>query len=382
MSRLRTVGYAVLGVVLVVALFRVLAGPERDDRPLDPRNVGPEGLAAVVALLDDLDVEVRIALEPPDEVTTRVFVPLDVLSTARQDELLRWVEEGGTLVVADPRSELVDTEVVANRPSDLLGASAHPPDCDLAAVAEVRSISHRGWSGLAPRDEAATAAARCFPVGEGGDWLVVTDRGAGRVVALGSADPFVNGRLGDADNAVLATALLGAAPGDRVVVVPRPPVGDGDATLADLVPRRVVDALWLAAVAVVVAVVWRGRRLGEPVPERLPPVVPSAELARAVGDLLQRAGSRDGAAARLRADARRVVGHRLGASTDLTPTALADLVVDRLEVDAERAHRALVDTSVTTDHELAAVAAATAELRRALASPDRTAPSPTTRSSP
>jgi hypothetical protein len=88
---------------------------------------------------------------------------------------------------------------------------------------------------------------------------------------------------------VLAAALLGPAPGDRLVVVPRPdeaPTG-GDGLLG-LVPDGVWQLLALLVLALLLAVVWQGRRDGVVVSESLPPVLPSAELARSLAGLLQR----------------------------------------------------------------------------------------------
>jgi hypothetical protein len=379
----RLTGLALLGAVLLGLALRAGLPTDLDDRPLDPRNPGPSGLAGVVGLLEALDVAVDVGLEPPGDTDTRVFVPVDLLAGDDRRTFAGWVESGGTLIVGDRSSTFVTDAGLSSRPTDVLGAATVAPACDVPALAEVGAVRHRSWFGLGPDDATATGpevAAACFPVGEDGAWLTVVRHGDGTIVALGSVDPFVNERLRDADNAVLAAALLGPAAGERLLFVPRPPVGAGEATLADLIADRVVHALWLVALAALVAVLWRSRRLGPPVAERLPPVVASAELARSVGDLLQRAGSRDGAAARLRADARSAAGRALGVPSATTPVVLADLVAERTDLDADLALLALLDSPVTDDRRLVEVAAATAAVRHAVAAPPTATTGPTSTS--
>src|SRR5206468_2825944 len=84
---------------------------------------------------------------------------------------------------------------------------------------------------------------------------------------------------------------------------------------------------WLAAfvqllVAFVAAALWRGRRLGRPVPEEPPVEVPASELVLAVGALRQRGRQRQRAAHDLATRARRVLADRMG-----LPGALAALLV-------------------------------------------------------
>jgi hypothetical protein len=351
-----------VAMTALLVLAAVIAGPPGTDEPLDPDSVAPEGLRGVRDLLEAVGVETDVSLDLPVDMSTKLFVPVDRLGERRHEAIAAWVREGGTLVVADPTSRLHGLGSSPPGFEGVLGATPRQPACSLDAVEEVDEVVHAGWTGLTVPD----GATGCFPVGDEAAWLVARQEGAGTIVALGSATPFTNRQLDRADNAVLAASLLGAAPGDRVVFVPLPPLGEGDATLLDLVAPRVWRGLGVLLVASLLGVLWRSRRLGPPVPERLPPVVPAAELARSVAGLLQRAHSRQGAAAQLRVDARREVGARLGAAGSASGEDLVQLAVARTEVAPDVARTALVDGPVDDDNGLVEVARATGTLRRAL----------------
>jgi hypothetical protein len=352
-----------VAMIALLVVAAIIAGPPASEAPLDPASTARDGLRGVQELLQGTGAQVEVSLDPPVDTSTRGFVPLDRLPARDRETWLEWTRGGGTLVVADPGSPLHGLDPGAGAGlAGALGATPRLPACDLPALAAVGEVVHTGWRGFV----VPTDGTGCFPVGDEGDaWLVVRPEGAGNVIALGSADPFTNGRLDRGDNAVLAAALLAPAPGDRVVLVPRPAVGEGDTTLLDLVPTRTWRGLSILLVALVLGVLWRSRRLGLPVADRLPPVVPAAELARSVAGLLQRARSRDGAAGQLRASARREVADRLGAATATTPDDLVDLVVARTAVERPIAHLGLVDAPVDDDRALVEVARAVAAVRHA-----------------
>jgi hypothetical protein len=341
-------------LALVLSVF--LLGPPVGGLPLDPDSVAPDGLRGVVEVLEELDVDVTVALTPPDDPGTRALVPVDRLDADARTAWSEWVEDGGELVVADPGSPLHDLAPVGS--DQLFGRSARAPDCDL--LPEVGEVLHSDWEGI----EVPDGATACFPVGDDGAWLVRTARGEGAVIVLGSAAPLTNGLLDQADNAVLAAALLGPAPGARLVVIPRPdevPAGEGG--LLALVPDGVWQLLALLVLALLLAVLWQGRRDGVVVGESLPPVLPSAELARSLAGLLQRAGDRADAAERLRRGNRRTVARTLGMAPDAAPATLLHEVLRRSAVAQEDAEVALLPGEVDDDAGLVAVAAAGRRLR-------------------
>jgi len=358
-GRLRGRLAVVVAAVLLVAAA-VVAGPGGSDEPFDPDGVGPLGLRGLVETLDRNDVFIDVSLEPPVDTSTTLFVPVDRLSTSRREALLAWVADGGRLVVADAGSPLHELSATPAGFVDTIGATTRDPACDL--LPDVADVTHAAWIGFEVPDEARDV---CFPLGEDHAWLVSTPHGRGEIVALGSAEVFTNGLLDADDHAVLAAALLAPAPGDRVQVVPRPELGEGETTLLDLVAPQVWHGLGALLAAVVVAALARGRRLGRPVPERLPPVLPSIELTNSLAHLLQRAGRPDAAAERLRSDARAIVATAVGLPIDSDPARLADAAEGRLGVAAADARLALVRSEPVGEAGLVELQQAVLRLRRA-----------------
>jgi hypothetical protein len=391
-TRRRNGAVALLAVGLLVVLTLQLGAPG-EETPLDPASVAPDGLRGVVDLLRSVDVDVDVSTRLPSDPSVRVFVPAERFAGDRHDELRAWVEAGGTLVVAG-ESTLHDLAPASVSLGDAFGSSARPPGCAAAGLATLDAVLAPNWPMLVGSPDAAVcfgppgAVNRDGGGGADGDadadadgdasddeqvgWLVATGAGAGRIVAIGSAAPLTNRWLGEEDNAGLAAALLAPAPGDAVVILPPPTpgeLGQGSTPLAALVPDGVWRGLWLAGVAALAAAVWRGRRLGRPVAERLPPVLPSAELARSIGGLLQRAGSREQAAATLREDLRTTASRSLGVPGALPQEHLAATVGARTGLPLDTARAAVVDAPVPDDAALTAVAVAVAAARAALRAP-------------
>ncbi|MFA9445166.1 DUF4350 domain-containing protein [Egicoccus sp. AB-alg6-2] len=343
-------GVAAAVVALVVAAL--LTGTTTTDEPLDPRSAGPDGLRGLVDVLTAVDVEVEVALEPPADRSTTAFVPIDRLSPQRRDDWSAWVRDGGRLVVADPVSPLHELVAVGSGVVDVIGPTTRTAGC--APLRDVR-LTHADWVGFEVPEGAGEA---CFVL-DGTDrsraWLVAQRQGGGTVVALGSATPFTNRLLDDEDHAVLAAALLAPSPGSAVQIVPRGPVGEGERSLLDLVADNVWHGLAVLLAAVVVAASARGRRLGRPVPEPLPPVLPSDELTTSLAHLLQSSGRRDAAARRLREDARQAVARAVGVPPHGPPGRLLELAIHRLGLDPRTATDALGDGAVSDDRQLLAV---------------------------
>lgn len=342
-------GLVVMGVLVVIL------GPTGGGPALDPDSAGGDGLLGLVLLLEELEVEVDVGLEPPSATDTTVFVPLDLLGEERRERFLDWARAGGNLLVAG-ETRFHDREDLGTPLEEVFAPAVRTVGCDARALDVVGEVRHDGWRDLGD-DEGDQ---RCFPSPDGGGWLLLSELGEGRLTILASADAFTNAWLGQADNAVLAAALLGREPGSVVQIVPRPPAGERDVGLLDLVAPGVWRALLLIAVGVVILVVARSRRLGPPVEEQLPPVLPSGELARSLAGLTARAGDRQGAAARLRSRAR----HRATSALGLPSTAADQLLIDRLvtvtSVSTDDAELALRSQHVADDATLVEVARAVA----------------------
>ena len=347
----------VLGLALVVA---VAGRPGEEGNPLDPASPGPLGTKGLVEVLGELGGQVRVSADRPGTGTETALLLSDDLTTERRQEVLGWVRQGGTLVVADPSSAVTEVKPVGSTRIGLLDAELERR-CAEAALADVRRVA--APSGVVFEVPDAGAARACFPRNNGA-WLLIQPIGSGTVVRLGGASVLVNQELGKADNAVLLASLLVPAEGTSVQVLQPPLPGGGNAGLSDLIAPRVRLALWQLVIAFVLLALWRARRLGRPVVEPQPVQLPAAELVVAVGNLLQRAKGRGQAAGLLTDDLRRSMAERLG----LPPSAPADLVADtvaaRTGIPRERVLRTLTQTAPRDETELVALSHAIDTIRQ------------------
>jgi hypothetical protein len=364
-TRRRAAGWAAAGVLVAAAVAGI--GPGRNPGPpLDPRSTGPLGLAALVEVLDRLDVDVRVGGALPREDEPVALVVQDRFDEAAESALAEWVEDGGRLVVADPGLDAA---------ADVVGVTAAAftepsiePRCEDPAARGVGRVAVSGGLVL----EAAGDARGCFPR-NGGFWMVRDPRGDGEVVTLGGPQTLTNALLGEEDGAVLAVALLTPPDGGGVRVL----TGGAapGAGLSELLPDGVRLALVQVAVVWLGAVWWRGRRHGRPVEEVGPVRIDAAETTVALGALLHRAGRAQDAAALVRADLRRRLVERLGTPEAAGTAALAAAAADRTDLPAGLVHRLLDGPLPADDAGLVAFTSTAAHV--ALQLRQRTAADPT-----
>ena len=153
--------------------------------------------------------------------------------------------------------------------------------------------------------------------GDEGTLLLVARAGRGRIALLADSSPLQNRLLGEADNAALALALSGPGPLTFVESVH----GYGPARGLAALPARFGWALIGLALAALVFMVARGRRLGPPEPERrdLPP--PRRAYVDALAATMARGRDREEAVAPVREEARRRLARRAGSRPDADATA-------------------------------------------------------------
>jgi len=334
-----------LGLVVAALAIAAVMGPDPDHGPpLDPSSAAPDGAKAVVQTLAALGADVSVRPGAPDASRSTALLLDDTLLDADREATSKWVAAGGTLVIGDPYSSLNPAALGRLRSP----GTARPElerDCAVAALRDVRRVdtgdvvflrAPPGSTACFARGGAARPSARGGESSATDAWLVVVPEGRGTIVALGGPDAFTNARLGREDNAVLAAGLLAPRPGERVSVIGPRPAGTGTRTLTDLVAPRVRLALAQLAVAFMVVVAWRSRRLGRPVVESQPVELAGSELVVAVGHLMQRARGSARAAEILRQDLRRTLAVRLGLAADADPDQVADAAAAWSGIEAER----------------------------------------------
>ncbi len=166
----------------------------------------------------------------------------------------------------------------------------------------------------------------CYRSGEGAA-LVQVEQAGRTVTLLASGAPLTNSRLANQGNAALGIGLLSTR-STVVWLTPRAlaPSGEQTPSFSSLIPRPVKLAAVQLGVAVMVLALWRARRLGPLVPERLPVAVPAAEVITGRGRLYRRMHARDRAATALRARVLATLAPRLGLEADGPPDALIDKI--------------------------------------------------------
>lgn len=348
---------AVVGALLVVGVLVLvtLARDGRTDRPLDPRNPGPDGAEAVARVLEREGVGVTVvrdqdALLATDPAgATVVVTDPGSLSPSTTQVLEDHAAAAAALVVVGPGAVLATSgpgQAVGLQPATREPGTVDA-GCDLGPAAGLQLRLDDGEDVAAP---AGSEVVACF----GGALLREAGPGA-PLWLLAAPEVLANDTVTDAGAAALALRLL--AQGDDLVwYLPDPSDAAPDEAvgLGSLLPAGLLPAAWLVALAAVAGVLWRGRRLGPVVVEPLPVVVRAAESTHARGRLYHRAADRAHAAAVLQEATRARLAHRLRLAPDASPRAVADAVARRTGRDAVEVAALLTpDTPPTRDPELA-----------------------------
>jgi hypothetical protein len=358
----RMLPWLLIGVGLLLAGF--YGRPVRGGPPLDPNSAAPDGTKGLMEVLRELDARVEIGGDGPDGGTGTALLLIDDLDDERRDAVLAWVRAGGVLVVLDPSSQITQAKPVGPTQIGFVDAPLDR-NCDLPALRDVKLISAPGGVLF----EVGAGETGCFTRDEGA-WLLVQQVGSGTVVRLGGASALTNSQLGEDDNGLLAVSLLAPRAGTQVHVLQPPPPGAGDKGLTDLIRPQLKSSIVQLAVAFVVLALWRGRRLGKPVPESQPVQIPASELVVAVGNLLQRAKGRNQASRLLADDLRRTLAERLGLPASTPPERVAEVVAARTGLDRERLERTMSATAAS-EAELVTLAQNVEAVRRELTSAGR-----------
>lgn len=348
------------GGALGVALAGALRTPE--SAAGDPESAAPDGMRALTNVLSGHGVavtvvrDVRTATAALDEPATLVL-PDDPLVS--DDEMAALADRASDVVMVRPGARGLRVLFGKGEITGVADGGPVAPECTLPDA--VRA----GPATVGASIDVPDAQWRCYPAA-GGYGLIVRDRPAGRTVVVDASTVFTNQHLTSDGNAALALNLLGRT--GRVVWLAPAAGAAGAAASGDLgavTPDWVTPAIVLLVGATAAAAVWRGRRFGPLVAERLPVVVPATETTVGRGRLYAR--SRDAArAARLLQDGtRRRLGMRLGLGPDASAAAVAQAAAARSGRTSERI-REMLEAVPAGDRALAELAASLARLEDAV----------------
>ncbi|WP_435284083.1 DUF4350 domain-containing protein [Streptomyces koelreuteriae] len=363
----RTRGIA-LALVLLVAGAIAIAVIRSDARhgELDPRSADPGGSRAVAELLADRGVDTRVvttldeatAASGPD--TTLLVAAPDLLTRSQQSRLHdSFADSGGRTVLVASGSASVERlapGVTADPATSLDSTLA--PDCDLPAALRAGTADTGGVRYTTTHLDAD----QCYPSERLATLLrIPAPTGNGDTVALGAPDILLNDRLDQQGNASLALQLLGSRPH---LVWYLPSLSDTSAGTDD--ERGFFDLLpsgWLWGtlqlfIAAALAALWRARRLGPLVPEKLPVAIRASETAEGRARLYRKADARDRAANALRSTTRTRLAPLTGVPVTQahTPEALLPALSAHLHGDGQDLHTLLFGPAPSTDAALIALA--------------------------
>jgi hypothetical protein len=325
----------VLVLVALACLVAVLLAPTpKSNSYLDPASTDSLGTKALADILADRGFQVTSVYSPQAAIaaigspsgrptSTLVITSPGLLTAAQRRQLAKanadlLLVEPGRLSLAT-LAPAVQVAAGSGQADSLVVPSCRLIDATLAGSADVGGFTYRIPSG----------ATGCYPTS--GHPSVVRYVAAGRTITvMGSGFPLTNGLLAANGNAALSLNLLNARR-SIVWLTPEPTIArPGRTAPHGSQPELIPGAAWLVVlqlvVALLVTIIWRGRRFGPLIAERLPVVVRASETVEGHARLYQARRARDRAAAALR-DA--MLG-RIRPVLGLTADAPADAVIDGL----------------------------------------------------
>ncbi|MFB3977679.1 DUF4350 domain-containing protein [Microbacterium proteolyticum] len=350
------VGWTVLiAALVVIGLFgtTIVYGGWTQRDAFDPESPAPDGTRALVRVLEAQGVTVTVArdLAAAERALTAspgTLVMRDAPELS-DDALRRLTARARDVVLVEPRSRSLDVLLDGSALAGVVDERTVDPACDVAA-AEAAGPARVGELYL-PGD----GVTGCYPVEDGFGVLVAGGDGSS-VAAVDGVTVLTNRALPLDGNAALAVGLLGRS-SSLVWYVPSPEDADTGAaapTIGDLTPPWVSPALVLLLIAGLAAALWRGRRFGPLVVERLPVTVRARETTEGRARLYAASGDAAHALAELRHATRRRLAGLLGLSPRVPAEQLADAVAERVSAERAVVRGILIDDLPRTDRDLVA----------------------------
>ncbi|MFF4724308.1 DUF4350 domain-containing protein [Streptomyces mirabilis] len=341
----RTRGIVLAVVILLaaaVAIAAIRSGAQHGR--LDPRSADPYGSRATAELLGDRGVSTRV-VTTLDEAraaagadTTLLVAAPDLLTDHQQAGLRAATKHssGRTILIAPDSPSLGTLAPGVTADPAISFQSTLSPSCDLPAARRAGSADTGGIR-YSTSDPGADV---CYPSDGLPTLLRIPATGNGDTIVIGAPDILYNNRLDKQGNASLALQLLGSRPH---LVWYLPSLSDtsatdaGKKTFLDLLPSGWLWGTLQLFIAAGLAALWRARRLGPLVPERLPVAIRASETVEGRARLYRKANARDRAAAALRSTTRTRLAPLIGVSPAQAhaPEALLPALSARLDGDGQ-----------------------------------------------
>ncbi|MFI5695959.1 DUF4350 domain-containing protein [Kribbella sp. NPDC051586] len=339
----------VTGLIVLAAIVLLIATSARTSGPFSPDSTESDGARALAALLKNHGVDVHSTetlddAVPAGEGKALIIGPAGSLGRPDLERIAqaRWSH----LVLIRPASRAL--EILApgvQQTGDVLTSRSREAGCDLPAAVRAGTATVGGPTYTAP-----SGASACY--GDGINSTVIRLAVGDRIVdVVGTPGSFTNAQLADDGNAALALNLIGTHH-DLTWYLPQwesTNTGTDDSDSAPLIPPDVRYIGWALAFAVLVVAIWRGRRLGPVVAERLPVIVHAAETTEGRARLYRRSRARDRAAAALRESALGQLHKAHGIPRRADPSAVVATVAARTGRDPVMLYELLYGLPPLTD---------------------------------
>lgn len=284
---------------------------------LDPESAGPDGTRALARILADHGVDVRITTSRDEAArllggggATLATTDSPYLSDEAMAALLdAATRHGDDVVLLSPSARSLETLFPGARSAGVAPASALDPACTLPVAESAGAVTLRTLF-----DPEASGATVCYPRGERAG-LLTKEINDSRASVIDARGVLSNDALATTGNAALGIGLLGAR---ETLVWYVPSAADSDLagadppSIPDLTPAWVSPLLVLCLFAGVVAMLWRARRFGPLVSERMPVSVRASETMQGRARLYADGDDATHAAELLREGSRERIARSLG----------------------------------------------------------------------
>jgi hypothetical protein len=357
----RVVGGIVLAIVVANLAARALdqsvGGSAPGGAPASSYATAGNGLAAYAELLTRAGHPVsrhRGALADGDVPTTSTLMILDpdVLTPNDAGVALQFVVNGGRLVIGgnDPNRYL---RMLRDRPPTWSASGSTGEYTETAppfqAIRHVTTNANGSWVKMGSSSPL---------VGTDTDALLTHEQvGQGEMSFIADVSPLTNDLLATSDNAGFGVVLAGDD--GRPVVFDEGVHGYGQSRGIAAIPTRWKYALGVLALAALILLWARGRRLGPPEDAARELAPPRREYVDALAITLQRTGEPARALEPVRATIRREVASRAGLPVDATD---ADFVRAATAIGLDEHDAQVVVRGATNDDEVLAIGRALARL--------------------
>lgn len=370
-------------VVIVLTIVAVLIESPKPDNsdflsPAAEQDIGSSVLMeelTAAGIQVDRYTDVADGLLAAESGSATVFIPApDYINSDQRYQLheLRAYGDDLAIVSVDPAQSFLSDLRLSKDGGARIATKTLSSDCGLPGTAGTAQLGRQSYRTV---DSNPFGWQLCYD-----GHLAWSRQGTVTETIVGAADPFSNRGIDEADNRALATALLSGQP--RVIwldvhslapltppnlpspnatnqtsfEVPRVPIQYPEANDTNPLYEALPSWLWAGLVGLlilmVLAALWRGRRLGPPVVEPLPVSVPAAETVYGRASLYQRAGAYPQAIRSLRAGAVHRIRPVIGVSSQAEDSDVVAAVARRTGWSSEQVAQVLFHTQPRDEREL------------------------------